>query len=181
MAHYAIVVDLDRCIGCHGCEIACKNENNIALGEYWNKVVERGPFGEYPDLEMYFLPTMCQQCADAPCVHVCPTGPPLPLVQQWMLLVSIPHIFDTRQNQAARTQLPLLPFLRIPVGNLSVSLRSRPCHIPVTSDTSFYGYKCGWNPFLSGCDNFQPFSRYNRGILPHRLNPHSLQWQAPLS
>ena len=39
MAHYAIVVDLDRCIGCHGCEIACKNENNIALGEYWNKDV----------------------------------------------------------------------------------------------------------------------------------------------
>ena len=74
MAHYAIIVDLDRCIGCHGCEIACKNENNIALGEYWNKVVERGPFGEYPDLEMYFLPTMCQQCQDAPCVNVCPTG-----------------------------------------------------------------------------------------------------------
>ena len=74
MAHYAIVVDLDRCIGCHGCVIACKNENNIALGEYWNKVVERGPFGEYPDLEMYFLPTMCQQCQDAPCVNVCPTG-----------------------------------------------------------------------------------------------------------
>ena len=74
MAHYAIVVDLDRCIGCHGCEIACKNENNIALGEYWNKVVERGPFGEYPDVEMYFLPTMCQQCQDAPCVNVCPTG-----------------------------------------------------------------------------------------------------------
>ena len=74
MAHYAIVVDLDRCIGCHGCEIACKNENNIALGEYWNKVVERGPFGEYPDLEVYFLPTMCQQCQDAPCVNVCPTG-----------------------------------------------------------------------------------------------------------
>ena len=74
MSHYAIVVDLDRCIGCHGCEIACKNENNIALGEYWNKVVERGPFGEYPDLEMYFLPTMCQQCEDPVCVRVCPSG-----------------------------------------------------------------------------------------------------------
>ena len=74
MSHYAIVVDLDRFIGCHGCEIACKNENNIALCEYWNKVVERGPFGEYPDLEMYFLPPMCQQCQDAPCVNVCPTG-----------------------------------------------------------------------------------------------------------
>ena len=60
MAHYAIVVDLDRCIGCHGCEIACKNENNIALGEYWNKVVERGPFGEYPDLEI-----SCPPCASS--------------------------------------------------------------------------------------------------------------------
>ena len=74
MKKITFVIDLDRCIGCHGCEIACKNENNIALGEYWNKVVERGPFGEYPDLEMYFLPTMCQQCQDAPCVNVCPTG-----------------------------------------------------------------------------------------------------------
>ena len=83
MAHYAIVVDLDRCIGCHGCEIACKNENNIALGEYWNKVVERGPFGEYPDLEMYFLPTMCQQCQDAPCVNVCPTGPAIATPTAW--------------------------------------------------------------------------------------------------
>ena len=32
MSHYAIVVDLDRCIGCHGCEIACKNENEVELG-----------------------------------------------------------------------------------------------------------------------------------------------------
>lgn len=74
MAQYAIVVDLNRCIGCHGCEVVCKNENNIALGEYWNKVVDRGPFGDYPNMELYFLPTMCQQCADAPCTNVCPTG-----------------------------------------------------------------------------------------------------------
>lgn len=74
MTRYAIVVDLDRCIGCHGCEIACKVENNIALGECWNKVIDRGPSGEYPNLEMYFLPTMCQQCENAPCTNVCPTG-----------------------------------------------------------------------------------------------------------
>ena len=92
MAHYAIVVDLDRCIGCHGCEIACKNENNIALGEYWNKVVERGPFGEYPDLEMYFLPTMCQQCQDAPCVNVCPTGASYRDADGMVLVLSLIHI-----------------------------------------------------------------------------------------
>lgn len=70
----ALVVDLERCIGCFGCEISCKMENNVALGEYWNKVVVEGPYGTFPDIEEYWLPTMCQQCEDAPCVHVCPTG-----------------------------------------------------------------------------------------------------------
>lgn len=74
MSNFALVIDLDRCIGCHGCEIACKNENDVVLGSYWNKVLERGPFGTFPDIESYFLPSQCQQCADAPCVHVCPTG-----------------------------------------------------------------------------------------------------------
>lgn len=70
----AIVVDLDRCSGCFSCEISCKNENNIALGSYYNKVMTVGPFGEFPRLQQYFLPVHCQQCEDAPCVHVCPTG-----------------------------------------------------------------------------------------------------------
>ncbi len=74
MTHNAIVIDLDRCIGCFACEISCKNENGIALGEQWNKVIVEGPTGTFPDIEQYWLPTMCQQCADAPCVHVCPTG-----------------------------------------------------------------------------------------------------------
>lgn len=74
MSHFAIVVDLDRCIGCHGCEIACKNENDVELGSYWNKVVQVGPYGEYPHLQQYFLPVMCQQCEESPCTHVCPTG-----------------------------------------------------------------------------------------------------------
>ena len=74
MAHNCIVVNLDRCTGCYSCEITCKMENDVALGEYWNKMLQRGPFGEYPNMVRYPLPTMCQQCADAPCVHVCPTG-----------------------------------------------------------------------------------------------------------
>lgn len=74
MAHNCIVVNLDKCTGCYGCEIACKMENDVALGEYWNRVIEVGPFGEYPEITRYKLPSMCQQCEDAPCVHVCPTG-----------------------------------------------------------------------------------------------------------
>lgn len=68
------VVDLDRCIGCKGCEVACKMENDIALGANRNIVRQVGPIGTYPNLEMYFLPTMCQQCDNPACVNVCPTG-----------------------------------------------------------------------------------------------------------
>ena len=74
MTRYAIAVDLDRCIGCEGCMIACKNENNVPLGQKWNTVLKIGPYGTYPHLEQYFLPSMCQQCENAPCVNVCPTG-----------------------------------------------------------------------------------------------------------
>lgn len=74
MSHNCIVVNLDRCTGCFGCEIACKMENNVALGQRWSKVFTVGPAGEYPNMTRYALPTMCQQCKDAPCVHVCPTG-----------------------------------------------------------------------------------------------------------
>ncbi len=74
MTRNCIVVDLNRCIGCFSCEVACKAENGIALGEQWNKVIIEGPHGTFPDIEQYWLPTMCQQCKDAPCVNVCPTG-----------------------------------------------------------------------------------------------------------
>ena len=71
---YGFYMDTERCIKCWACEVACKNENGIALGEYWNRVLQIGPHGIFPDLEQYWLPVQCQQCEDAPCVHVCPTG-----------------------------------------------------------------------------------------------------------
>ena len=74
MAQKTLVIDLDRCIGCHACEVACKVENNVPMGVYYNKVLTIGPVGKYPDIYQYFLPTVCQNCKDAPCVKVCPTG-----------------------------------------------------------------------------------------------------------
>ncbi len=74
MAQNTLVIDLDRCIGCFACEIACKNENNIPLGVYYNKVLTMGPVGEFPKIKMHFLPSVCQNCREAPCVKVCPTG-----------------------------------------------------------------------------------------------------------
>ena len=71
----ALVIDLDRCIGCYGgCQVACKVQNKLAIGQNRSTLYTMGPTGDYPDIEMYFLPVMCQQCEDPPCVKVCPTG-----------------------------------------------------------------------------------------------------------
>ena len=74
MVKLAFVIDCDRCIGCKGCQVACKLQNTVALGQGRNKVCTIGPNGVFPDLEMYFMTTMCQQCAEPRCVEVCPTG-----------------------------------------------------------------------------------------------------------
>lgn len=75
MKQYIILVELDRCIGCRGgCQVACKTENEVALGPSRSKMYTMGPTGKYPDLQMYFMPVMCQQCENPSCVEVCPTG-----------------------------------------------------------------------------------------------------------
>ncbi len=74
MAHNCLVINIDRCTGCFACQIACKNANAVDLGINWNRVLMQGPIGEYPDMTYYALPTQCQQCENAPCVEVCPTG-----------------------------------------------------------------------------------------------------------
>ncbi len=79
MTHYAIVTDLNRCVGCLGCTVACKTVNEVPVGSFWNKVVRIGPnpkpggSGQFPDVEMYFLPLGCQHCENPECVSVCPT------------------------------------------------------------------------------------------------------------
>ena len=74
MKKITFVIDVDRCIGCKGCQVACKVENSVSLGSCRNPVKTIGPVGEYPNIQMYFLPTMCQQCENPTCVEVCPTG-----------------------------------------------------------------------------------------------------------
>ena len=74
MTQLGLVVSLDRCMDTRGCMGACKQENNVGLGTFYNKVLTVGPFGTYPDLEMYYLPVACQHCDNPECVSVCPTG-----------------------------------------------------------------------------------------------------------
>ncbi len=69
---WAMALDLERCTGCHSCSVACKVEHDIPLGHFRTKVYYHDS-GQYPNLKRDFLPTMCVQCEDAPCITACPT------------------------------------------------------------------------------------------------------------
>lgn len=68
---YGFLIDLRRCIGCHTCSVACKNENAVPLGVWraWVKQVEKGT---YPNVRKHFLPILCNNCEKPICVTVCP-------------------------------------------------------------------------------------------------------------
>ena len=79
MSRYAIITDLDECVGCLACSTACKTANDVPVGHSWQKVMRIGPFPRYegaqnPDVSLYFLPLSCQHCENPLCVNVCPTG-----------------------------------------------------------------------------------------------------------
>jgi Fe-S-cluster-containing dehydrogenase component len=78
---WGMVIDIDRCIGCQACVVACQSENNIPINEeaHFNQRraiewihIERYWEGEFPDVKAKFIPVLCQHCADAPCEPVCP-------------------------------------------------------------------------------------------------------------
>jgi molybdopterin-containing oxidoreductase family iron-sulfur binding subunit len=81
---WAMVVDLDRCIGCAACAAACYAENNLGVvGE--ERVIE-GREMAWLQIQRYedpkyqqqttFLPMLCQHCDNAPCESVCPVFAP---------------------------------------------------------------------------------------------------------
>jgi tetrathionate reductase subunit B len=69
----AMVIDLDKCTGCHACSVACKAEFDVPLG-VWRSWVKVGEKGSFPDTGRFFLPRLCNHCDHPPCMKVCPTG-----------------------------------------------------------------------------------------------------------
>jgi Fe-S-cluster-containing dehydrogenase component len=73
MTRWGMVLDLARCIGCNACTVACKIENGTPPDHYWARVYTEET-GTFPDVQTTYVPALCNHCADAPCVTVCPTG-----------------------------------------------------------------------------------------------------------
>ncbi len=70
---YGMLIEVDRCVACAGCVMACKMHNATGRGVYWCNVISK-EVGTYPNAKIHVLPTGCMHCENAPCVRACPTG-----------------------------------------------------------------------------------------------------------
>jgi phenylacetyl-CoA:acceptor oxidoreductase subunit 1 len=72
MTRWAMVADIDRCVGCQTCTAACRHANATSPAVEWRRVLDVEA-GAFPNVSRTFVPVGCQHCAEAPCTDVCPT------------------------------------------------------------------------------------------------------------
>lgn len=66
--HAGLVIDLNRCTGCHACSVACKVEHHVPLGGFRNRV----RYLQQPNShQLSFLPLTCMHCQNATCIKAC--------------------------------------------------------------------------------------------------------------
>lgn len=67
-------VDLQRCIGCRTCQVACKDRRDLQSAGPRPRRVDSFECGTYPDVSLFHLALSCNHCDEPACVAGCPTA-----------------------------------------------------------------------------------------------------------
>ncbi len=70
---WAMIIDLNRCMGCQSCVIACKAENETVRGGFLTRIVSK-EVGTCPSVRLISSPVLCHHCKDPKCLFACPNG-----------------------------------------------------------------------------------------------------------
>jgi len=70
---YAMVIDLNRCVGCYSCVAKCKQEHFLPPAMTWSKLLVCET-GSYPSAVKHAYPVLCNHCKEPACIEACPTG-----------------------------------------------------------------------------------------------------------
>lgn len=73
--HYGMIIDLERCVGCHACTIACKAEWDVPVEFERNWVHRLGPSLINGEMAATYYPGLCNHCNEPVCVPECPADP----------------------------------------------------------------------------------------------------------
>jgi len=74
MEESVFLIDVDRCVGCYTCEVACKQENDLDLPSRWCVVTRVGPRKIEDEMHMDFVTGVCLHCDEPMCSLLCPLG-----------------------------------------------------------------------------------------------------------
>lgn len=74
MSDFFIFQEIEKCIGCHACEVQCKGNKDIPQGPKPCEIITEGPkwINGLPRAAYIFM--SCLHCPDPVCRAVCPTG-----------------------------------------------------------------------------------------------------------
>ena len=70
---YRFGFDMNACIGCHSCEVACAEQNGLPAGTAWRRVGEIEG-GDHPTTRRFHLSMSCNHCLEPACLLGCPTN-----------------------------------------------------------------------------------------------------------
>ncbi len=71
---YALITVSEDCIGCHACEVACKQEHDLPVGPRWIRVLTDGPKPAGDKLRLEYVVAYCMHCSHPPCQEACPVA-----------------------------------------------------------------------------------------------------------